>query len=75
MVALDPKNRPTIEQILAHPWMQGQLVDQESWKADFIRRKQVVDSEAERDRERKQEERDHNPIDQNRVVRGGPEAQ
>jgi len=53
MVALDPKKRPTIEQILAHPWMQGPVVDKESWKADFMRRKEVVDAEAKRDRESK----------------------
>lgn len=53
MMALDPKKRPTIDQILSHPWMQGPIVDKQSWKADFIHRKEVVDAEAIRDRERK----------------------
>jgi len=62
MVALDPKKRPTIEDILQHPWMQGPVVDTESWRADFMRRKDVVDAEARRDRERKQEARERSEI-------------
>ena len=58
MVALDGKKRPSIDDILQHPWMQGDMVDEESWKADFMRRKDVVDAEAKRDRERKQEARE-----------------
>lgn len=58
MLALEPKKRPTIEEVLAHPWMQGPIVDQESWKADFIRRKEVVDAESKRDREKKLEARE-----------------
>ena len=53
MVALDPKKRPTIEQIMDHPWMQGSIVDTESWQVDFNRRKEVVDIEAKRDRAEK----------------------
>ena len=57
MVALDAAKRPTIDEILKHPWMQGPRIDEASWQADFGRRKEVVDAEGRRDRDQKLEAR------------------
>lgn len=53
MMSLDPSKRLGIEELLAHPWMQGITVDEASWRADFVNRKAVVDSEALNERELK----------------------
>jgi len=57
MMALNPKQRPTIDEIRAHAWMQGAMPDYEEIKTDFTRRKQLVDAEAHREREEKRAKR------------------
>jgi serine/threonine protein kinase len=51
MMALDPSNRPTLEEVLAHPWMAGDCPSVEEVRADFTNRKSLVDQEAHNERE------------------------
>jgi SNF-related kinase/serine kinase len=57
MMALNPKQRPTIDDIRAHPWMQGGVPSDQEIKTDFTRRKQLVDQEAHRERDEKRQAR------------------
>lgn len=57
MMAFNPANRLSLEQILAHPWMQASVPCYEEIKATFVARKQAVDAEAHKDRESKRNER------------------
>lgn len=57
MMALNPKQRPTIDDIRAHAWMQGEVPSYDEIKTDFTRRKQLVDQEAHREREEKRAKR------------------
>jgi len=45
-MSLNPAQRPTIAEIMAHPWMQGPVPSTEEIRADFTRRKTAVDAEA-----------------------------
>lgn len=57
MTAFNPANRPSIDEIQAHPWMQQGLPHVEEIRADFKRRKATVDLEALAKREEKREMR------------------
>lgn len=46
MLQVDPSHRLTIEEIKAHPWLQGPMPEQEMIVKEFARRKQRVDKEA-----------------------------
>ena len=69
MIQVSPKKRPTIEQILAHPWMQGPEATDEEINADFANRQEVLNSEAKRERDQKREER-RNAETHRRIFRG-----
>ena len=56
-MTLNPAQRPTMEQVLAHPWMQGSCPSNEEIRTDFARRKGLVDAEAHSDREQKRQQR------------------
>jgi len=58
MMALDPSNRPTLQEVLAHPWMAGDCPSDEEIRADFANRKNLVDQEAHNERESKRKQRD-----------------
>jgi len=57
MLAVDPANRPSIENIKNHPWYKGQTTDVEALRAEFLKRKELVDAELKRQREAKQKQK------------------
>ena len=67
MMTLNPAQRPTIEDIMNHPWMQGAVPSANEIKADFTQRKAAVDAEAHNEREAKRQKRAE--ADGKRVVR------
>ena len=57
MMTLNPAQRPTIQEVLAHDWMQGPMPTEAEIRADFTNRKQIVDAEAHNEREAKRQQR------------------
>lgn len=53
MLSLDPNNRPTIEQVMAHSWMQGFEPTKEQVMAEFGKRDEEVKASIEADKEAK----------------------
>ena len=70
MLALNPGQRPTIDEVLAHPWMQGPTPSAEEIRADFTERKARVDAEAHNERESKRQERAAHNANRGTVHRG-----
>lgn len=57
MTLLNPAKRLTLQQVVEHAWVQGELTNQNEIIQDFIRRKNTVDSEARKNREEKKAQR------------------
>ena len=57
MMTLNPPDRLTLDQVLAHPWMQGPVASDAEIREDFTRRKGLVDAEAHNQREEKRNKR------------------
>ena len=57
MMTLNPAQRPTIQEIMQHPWMQGPVPSADDVKQDFTQRKARVDAEAHNEREEKRNKR------------------
>jgi len=57
MMSLDPKNRPTIADIMQHPWMQGETPTAEQVFTEFQQREQSVKASMEADRAEKELEK------------------
>ena len=53
MLAFQPDKRLSLEEILEHPWFQGEVPSKEDIIADFTARKEKVDEEHERERQAK----------------------
>jgi hypothetical protein len=71
MMTLNPKDRPKLEDVLAHPWMQGSVASVDEIQTEFKRRKNIVDEEAHNERENKRKQRD---ADTKTRVRRGAES-
>jgi len=56
-MSLNPNQRPSIENILAHPFVQGETATKEQVHAEFKTRKEAVDKEVEKDAEERRTER------------------
>ena len=56
-MAINPSHRPILEDILAHPWMQGEFATPAQIKTEFKRRKDIVDAEAKIERDEKRQQR------------------
>jgi hypothetical protein len=65
MMTLNPAQRPQIDEINAHPWMQGTVPSEAEVKADFANRKNLVDQEAHNERETKRAQRHAATVDRN----------
>lgn len=57
MMSLNPAHRPTVEEIMQHPWMQGPMPSEAAIKTAFTQRKACVDQEAHNERESKRQQR------------------
>ena len=71
MMTLNPKDRCKLEEVLAHPWMQGKVASDDEIQTEFKRRKNIVDEEAHNERENKRKQRD---ADTKTRVRRGAES-
>jgi len=57
MMALNPAHRLKLEEVMSHPWMQGEFASEDEIQAEFKRRKEIVDEEAHNEREAKRGQR------------------
>merc|ERR1711990_92759 len=73
MMALNPTHRPKLEEILAHPWMQGEYATEDEIQVEFKKRKAIVDEEAHNERENKRKQRDAD--NKTRVRRGAEKGE
>ena len=51
MITLNPSKRLKIEEIFAHPWMNGVYATNDDIQTEFKNRKRIVDEEGHKDRE------------------------
>lgn len=61
MMALNPKHRPSVEQVLKHPWMLKEKATSAELLSEFTSRKQVVDETIKKEQEARREERAKQP--------------
>ena len=64
---MSPNKRPSLEEILAHPWLQMAMPSQEEITTEFEKRKALLDAEAKKDRADKKDQQARDA--QERVVR------
>lgn len=50
MLQLDPAHRPSVTEVLAHPWMQGDKMTKEQVQQEFAQRQQAVNASIEQER-------------------------
>lgn len=74
LMALNPKQRPSIDEIRAHAWMQGSVPSYDEIKADFTERKTLVDQEAHKERSEKRARREDKAAQRENQTRRGPDA-
>jgi len=73
MMTLNPAQRPSLEEVLAHPWMQGEFANDGEIQVEFKRRKDIVDQEAHEERDSKRKQRDADT--KNRTRRGAEKGE
>jgi len=66
MLQLEPTHRPSISELLYHPWMQQEVASAEDIKKEFDHRNVIVTEEREKEREQRQQLR-------NKIVDGDPD--
>lgn len=70
MTKLNPAQRLSVDQILAHPWLaDGPIATKLEIRSEFNTRKKIVDEEAQRDRDQKKTDR-AGKTDQRKAKRG-----
>jgi len=57
MLQLDPSHRPSMAEVMAHPWMQGDSPNKASVQAEFDTRQKSVTASIESDQQEKQNEK------------------
>lgn len=57
MLQLESSHRPSMSEILAHPWMQGPVPTQEQVQAEFDKRHQAVKASMDADKQQKEQEK------------------
>lgn len=57
MLQLDPSHRPSINEVLSHPWMQGPMPTQEEVVQEFTKRDIAVKKQSEMERQQKEKEK------------------
>ena len=57
MTALNPAHRLSMQEVLAHPWLQGPRASAADIAAEFAKRKAMVDADAKLQRDEKRKER------------------
>lgn len=57
MMKMNPDERLTMDEIFAHPWMQGDVTPYSEIQEDFANRKKIVDENAHNEREQKRNDR------------------
>lgn len=72
MTALNPSHRMTMEEVLNHPWLQGETSSKADINSEFESRQQVVNDAASADRDSKRAERAEKHAER-KVRRGDPE--
>merc|ERR1712087_780775 len=57
MLSYDPTHRPSISEIMAHPWYNGETATFEHIQQEFAARKEMVDQEKEKERLEKEKKK------------------
>lgn len=71
---MNPDERLTIDEILSHPWMQGDVTPHDEIMEDFSNRKKIVDENAHNEREEKRKNRKDVKPTKRRAVGDGEEV-
>lgn len=75
MMALDPSERITVDQIFEHAWMNGPMTSYGDIKKDFDTRKAVVDQSAHDEREQRRKNRPKKEATRRAVGEQGDDGQ
>jgi len=72
MLQLDPTHRPSIADIMAHPWMKGEVSTKDQIVQEFDTRDQQVKAFMEAERKKKEQEKMNRVETWRRTMRGKP---
>jgi|JI10StandDraft_1071094.scaffolds.fasta_scaffold418328_3 serine/threonine protein kinase len=54
LLQLEPSHRPSMAEVMEHPWYKGETATEESAKEEMLMRKEQIEEQAELDRAEKQ---------------------